>query len=296
MMARNEALRISDALHAFNEIDGISYEVLVIDDHSEDDTFQVVQKIALNNNNIKLYKNNYKGKVLGTNYGYELSNGEYIKCIDADDVLSKDFFEILSQLMSNGFEAHCHGAEIVTNDLTFMSRYNVNKSIVKDDYRFIVENLVSIPKWSWTISRAVADKVFPIPQELLIEDIWISANIKKYADKIHYDDRPLYLYRQHAGQDYGGILNFNKEINATRAKRSLNFIEYMEMHQSSENLDFKEIKLYLNLIYKNGALFDILSSPLPLKSKIKLIFLMKQPSLYSMLTKMKWYYDGILGK
>jgi glycosyltransferase involved in cell wall biosynthesis len=296
MMAKNEALRISDALNSFKEIKGLSYEVLVIDDHSEDDTFQVVKKISENNNNIKLYKNKYKGKVLGTNYGYELSIGQYIKCIDADDVLCKDYFETLLGLMSKGFDAHCHGAEIVSNDLTLMSRYNVNKSIVKGDYKLIVENLVSIPKWSWTISRTVADKVFPIPRELLIEDIWISANIKRYAAKIYYDDKPLYLYRQHAGQDYGGILNFNKEINKTRAKRSLNFIEYMETNQSSEDFDFKEIKKYSNLIYRNGTLLDIVTSSLPLKSRIKLIFLMKQPRFYSMLTKLKWYYDGILGK
>jgi hypothetical protein len=52
--------------------------------------------------------------------------------------------------------------------------------------------------------------------------------VKRYAERIVHVDRPLYLYRQHAGQTYGGILNFTRDRIEFRAKRMLRLISALE--------------------------------------------------------------------
>ena len=87
-----------------------------------------------------------------------------------------------------------------------------------------LSNIVSIPKWSWSFNRRLGDILFPMPETLPFEDVWISFLIKKNANKIYSIKEPVYLYRQHSGQTFGGIINYSKDIVIFRAKRLLRLI------------------------------------------------------------------------
>lgn len=66
-------------------------ELIIVDDHSTDNSFQLAQKY--NSKNVRIYKNPKKGGNSARNYAFEKCNGEYIKFMDADDYCTDDLIE-----------------------------------------------------------------------------------------------------------------------------------------------------------------------------------------------------------
>ena len=66
-----------------------NWELIIVDDGSEDDTWEVIQ--SLNHPKIRYYKMNHCGR-LGKvrNVGIKMANGEFIAFLDSDDLWRKD--------------------------------------------------------------------------------------------------------------------------------------------------------------------------------------------------------------
>lgn len=72
-------------------------EIIILDDCSTDDTFNILSKIAILDKRIKIYKNEKNIGYLKTfNILLTLANGEYISFIDSDDIIDEN--KILKQL------------------------------------------------------------------------------------------------------------------------------------------------------------------------------------------------------
>ena len=60
--ARNEATGVVKTLDfIINNVNEIDYEIVVINDFSEDKTYEIVDKKRIENNKIKLFNNNKRG-------------------------------------------------------------------------------------------------------------------------------------------------------------------------------------------------------------------------------------------
>lgn len=295
-MAKNVESYIEDAVEELQKETVVPWELIVIDDHSDDNTFKIVEAISENDNRIRIYKNKYVGKVKGTNYGYSLCNGDIIKCIDSDDILLKEFFNEYDLLRQ--YDAHCHSANIVDQNLNFMGNYNINPAIIDLEYSEVIKNFISIPKWSWSFKRKVADKVFPMPENLPFEDVWMSILIKKNSASIYNISKPLYLYRQHGTQTFGGILNYSYDKVKFRAERLIRLINIIvnEQNYLVENIEdpFKKMSTSLNLQIRKSSISDILSADISFKIKIKLIIILHFPYLAVYVTRIKWKLDKFL--
>lgn len=292
MMALNEELRIADAISALiDQTECNDWELIVIDDGSTDKTFEISSHFAALDKRVKVFKNIHKGKVLGTGYGYTLCSGEYIKCIDADDVLLPDFFKEHNSAVP--FSAHCHSLTVTDEKLSPIALYAVNTKIVSLNYKDVAENFVSLPKASWTVHRSIADKIFPIPLDMPIEDVWISLIIKFYAKEIKFTLKPLYLYRQHQGQDYGGIINYERSMVVLRAQRSEIIISILEQRYAElvKDIDFSKAKNALKLQTSQASILKILSSELTIPLKIKISLMLHFPKVASVFTRVKWKLD-----
>lgn len=68
-------------------------EIIVVDDHSTDGSWEVLSRYqSLYPDWVKLYPNRAKGGNQARNYGFELSSGEAIQWLDADDQVKKNKF------------------------------------------------------------------------------------------------------------------------------------------------------------------------------------------------------------
>lgn len=85
--AYNEGAVIINAIKSLMKIDYPNFEILVIDDGSSDNTFEVAKSVEEEFRVRVLYKAN-GGKSSALNYGIEQAMGDYYVCVDADSVLS----------------------------------------------------------------------------------------------------------------------------------------------------------------------------------------------------------------
>jgi glycosyltransferase involved in cell wall biosynthesis len=83
-----------------------SYEVIMVDDGSTDNSWQVLQNISQKNNNFKgiKFQRNY-GKSAALNEGFKASNGNVVITMDADMQDSPDEIpELYKMIMNEGFD------------------------------------------------------------------------------------------------------------------------------------------------------------------------------------------------
>lgn len=292
MPAKNEEQFITDAIESIVRIGKTNWELIVIDDHSSDNTFDIISDYRQKHPNITVERNRGNGKVAGLNFGYALSSANIIKCIDADDLIDAKLFDYLSS--ENGVS--CHDYFIVKSNLKMIGVSRINPFYLEADYKTCLKNLISIPRCAWSFTREIADKIFPIPDVLPFEDFWFSLIIKRYSDEIKYIPEPLYYYRQNSGQTYGGMLNYSEELIRFRAKRVIRVIDYLENEPDNRltkglnhNNLFDEIKTYYEiLLEKKPTMSRIAASGLKGSLLVKAILLKKANWLFPLLQRIQW--------
>jgi dolichol-phosphate mannosyltransferase len=83
--ARNEADNLQDFVNYFlKKLENLNYEVLLINDFSEDDTLQKAQRIFESYKNFEVFNNQNKGIGGAINLGIEKANGSKISIMMAD--------------------------------------------------------------------------------------------------------------------------------------------------------------------------------------------------------------------
>ncbi len=80
-----------------------NWELLIVDDHSEDASFDMVEAFAATDNRIKLYKNKKHGIIEALRLAFNKSSGDYITRMDSDDIMMPHKLDILlSNLLDKG--------------------------------------------------------------------------------------------------------------------------------------------------------------------------------------------------
>ncbi|MGH2644923.1 MAG: glycosyltransferase family 2 protein, partial [Chitinophagaceae bacterium] len=88
-------------------------EILVIDDGSTDESYQIIESIAQKDERIHLYKQKNKGQGAARNLGMKYAKGEYIYFMDSDDLLSEDtFFQCYKKCEAERLEFLFFDAEV----------------------------------------------------------------------------------------------------------------------------------------------------------------------------------------
>ncbi len=93
------------------------YEIIVIDDGSDDDTFIIAKNMEFNNGNVKLkaYTKPNSGKADALNFGIEKAKGEFFLAVDADSKISPDALELMVKYFQDPKIAAVAGSVYVTN-------------------------------------------------------------------------------------------------------------------------------------------------------------------------------------
>lgn len=85
---------INDCLQSIINCTYPHLEVIIIDDHSSDNSYEILnQYVSQYPHIIDVYHNPKVGAPAARNYGFQKSNGEYIQFLDVDDILSKKKIE-----------------------------------------------------------------------------------------------------------------------------------------------------------------------------------------------------------
>ena len=242
----NRAHLISETLDSILAQTYPNWECIVVDDGSTDTTADVMREYIKKDNRFQYHQrpiNKIKGPNSCRNYGFEMSNGEYIKWFDSDDVMLPYLLE--KQVLS--FAKNVEMSVCKLSYFDFERRVPIKENIISsknliEDY--LIGNVtfyISGPLWK----RSFLEKQNQLFDESLTNlDDW-DFNLRMLYQKpnITYSNEVLILYRVHGD-------SLSQEIN---------------------KLNFKEIKSELEARRKHLKLLKInkLASPSVLQHYIK---------------------------
>lgn len=108
--AYNEEVNAVSSLENLLRTDYPNCEIIFVDDGSKDDTFKKVQHSFEGNTKIRVFTKPNGGKASALNFGIQLSEAEYVVCIDADTKLLSD---AVSKLMMHFGDVKYHNGKKV---------------------------------------------------------------------------------------------------------------------------------------------------------------------------------------
>lgn len=192
---RSIASRVSIIIPAYNCEDTIQetidsalaqtyddFEVIVVNDGSTDDTWKVVDQYSDAVTAIK--KINNGGVAAARNAGFDISTGDFILPLDADDIISPDYLEKTFPLTRD------FGVGIVSTDMVRFGDINdrIRPGVPTSKFN-------NLPTTSLISARALRVHDGPWNPDVVYEDWDLWLNIIEDGWRVVFLNDPLFFYR-----------------------------------------------------------------------------------------------------
>ena len=241
-------------------------ELLIVDDGSTDNTSILCDKLAVNDNRVKVIHKENGGLSDARNVGIENAKGDYIGFVDSDDWISIDFFSQLIQL------ALKHNADIVVCERIIVDRNGLyNCGITEEVHVENSENALNVlyadekyksHAWNKLYKRELfKDTRFPTGK--MYEDIYIMHELFGMSSCVVFIDKGMYYYRQRddsivhsntiqAWNHYIEALYVREKCIFTKGRENLLFNNWIKLYSQilDEQLDGSIEQEWVEEIYR----------------------------------------------
>jgi glycosyltransferase involved in cell wall biosynthesis len=236
MAVKNEAKYLADALSSILSQEGVSFEIVLIDDGSTDASFEIAERFSRNDSRVRVLRNPNPGKARAFNLGVSLARGRFACLFAGDDLmpigsLSKRFHRVKSM-----------GDESPVVGLCKLTTFSA-------DPRF---DGVTIPRRagqsslsgvSPLMNRIARERIFPVPEVLPNEDTWMQVAITMFPDfRVLPSDIVGCLWRVHSNNSIDirlGFDDFNKHITPRRGAFGLFLKKYGDAIGQSKRVELE---------------------------------------------------------
>lgn len=286
-----------------------SWELILIDDGSQDNSLDIIRRFAIEDDRIKVIHQENSGAGMARNNGIENARGDYIVFLDSDDYISEKYLSLLSShnedVVFIDVEAVDEGGNVVRRE--YLSQY---KNMDKDD--FLRAQMTGKINWGG-VRKVVKRKI-------------IDANNIRYSDHkvgeealftyssvfnsktIGFIEKPVYFYIQRADslshtkiddpwgevalalksktKENGSYIKYANTINAFLLTAAAVSSDRLAMNYSREVYNNKMNILYASLVanidndfpidYRHMSMKAIVLGKLLLEKHFKLIWLISK--------------------
>ena len=215
-------------------------EVIIVDDASTDNTFDVISEYSKHDKRIKVIRNEKNESLeYSRTVAMEMCKGDYIIFVDSDDYISLDICETLFRELS------IEKSDIIEYSYA-IDPYNMVVSQHHDDYT--VEGILTLKYyhtiWNKCYSRELIKKSLKAIKKFycnMSEDIYFATVFSHFAESYRIIDAVLYHYVRGDGMTSNGIFTKQTVQNAlisikNRAIYSKQFFdEYASQYNSLIN-------------------------------------------------------------
>ena len=254
---------------------GINYEIVIVDNSSQDNTRQIVKTIINEHSNIKLIKTENRGFNAGNNIGIRNSTGEFIALLNPDTILLNNAFKIIIDNMKKYNNVGACGAALYSEDGNLTMSHgvfpNIKETILRSfrlrNYKtYYLANInsrvmeVDYPSGAdFVFKRELIDKV-----GLMDEEYFIYFDETDYALRFKKAGLKQYLFTEakiiHAqGNSTGNVSEFAQEQFFKSYVRYLNKnLNLIERHLviSIKLLEHKTKYVIFRLLKRNKELIE----------------------------------------
>jgi glycosyltransferase involved in cell wall biosynthesis len=241
------------------------WELIVVSNGSTDETTAIGEEWSRRDERVKCFSLPTRNKNAAYNFAFTQSTGDYLCFFAADDLLTPDSLaerlRVLEGQPQNSFSTCCL--------ITFSDNPKYDGVMFPKD--------VSQPNYtggSMLFPRALAQRLFPLPEEQPNEDTWTLLHLQAFGTNRHVA-KPLYRYRIHSKNSYGYGLSFEQK----RQKYLQRMHAYRLFHDkySSQRIPLvdKHVAPFLEGLRAAGernVLRIVLTPGLDLGSKMVLVF------------------------
>ena len=178
-----------------------NWELIIVDDHSTDTSYQVEQHYAARDSRIHSIKNTSSthGPGATRNIGLKYANGEYIFFMDADDWIEPDLLKLAIQTISKDnadfvqFGFFNEYLQHTTKYLPLCSKEKIYRTDIESDFNsFWTQNRYSL--WLSIFKNSIIGTT-KFESIAIGEDISFVMDLLCHVNCISYIPKPLYHYR-----------------------------------------------------------------------------------------------------
>ena len=190
----NEAKHIVDMMESVLNQTHHEFELIFVDDGSTDNTEQLIREYSARDSRIKLISEGKLGKVAAFNRAYNESRGAVIVLSAGDDLLPPNSLELRIKAVRSAWGRPDTKVAAFARLKTF-----------SDNPRFSGQVIPRSPSrgsrsgGALALSRTLADLLFPIPETLVSEDLWLGNGAEAAAEAIVELPDIVLAYRIHEG-------------------------------------------------------------------------------------------------
>lgn len=243
----------------------LDYELIIVDDGSKDESFNVALKAIKDHRQCHIYKQKNAGVSVARNNGVGLSHGDYLCFLDADDWWKPNFLMEMSGLIEEFPRAGIYGTNYTivneTKHKTRVAEMGVGEGFEKGyvNYCRVYAKTMYMPLTSISVAipRYVFEEMQGFPQGITLgEDfmLWIRIALKY---KVVLLNKPLAFYNQDVDAANRGVGKLHDPVH--HMLWNLGFLE----EEEKSNSDYKQLidnlrtyglyPYYLSKNYHNAA-------------------------------------------
>src|SRR5690554_4932847 len=204
MPVKNASNFLTDCLHSIKVQSYSHWELIAVNDHSTDNSLQLLEKFAADEQRIKPIDNKGNGIIDALKTAYEYASGNYIHRMDADDIMVEDkLLELKSLLDKNG--KGC----VSTGMVKYFSEGKLNNGFLKYE-KWLNSLCEQNSHWSeiykecviaspnWLIHRDDLENCGAFNKQQYPEDYDLVFRFYKHNMKVVAINKVLHLWRDHA--------------------------------------------------------------------------------------------------
>jgi glycosyltransferase involved in cell wall biosynthesis len=246
------------------------FEVVVVDNNSSDDTYEIVKKHCNNYKNLRVFRNYINlGPVLNWEVGINKSLGKYLKILWSDDKIDPEFLKktvpILEKNQEIGF---VYTKTIVFSISTKKTLYKYGKTGIYDIDKFIKShlfNLKSVPVSPGNALFRTKDikknliisidnpKNIDYPSKGAGNDLLLFLNCSRDYNKFYFVDESLAFFRYHSGS-----ITINENLEEYYLYSKIYFLDnnkkYIKYEKIFKALIYLKLPIYNYMIHENYSL------------------------------------------
>lgn len=181
--------------------EGISLEIILVDDGSTDSSGKICEEYAANNSNVKCLHISNSGPATAKNKGYDMATGNYVAFIDSDDEIKPDMF---ISMLHSGYKHHadivcCNYIQINEEGQISHTKHTGQEYVLTQDEALkaiLIKDKIYSQCWTKIYNRNTMQKNGVRNTEGLKTEEDFIYNIQAFAcsKTVCIVDKPLYIY------------------------------------------------------------------------------------------------------